>query len=55
MDGAAFAPLTSYHHGSGGTTMTPRITKGNGGSSSNMRKGMMAFLETFRNKQAATS
>ncbi|TKS83367.1 Amyloid beta A4 precursor protein-binding family B member 3 [Collichthys lucidus] len=55
MDGAAFPPLTSHHHGgSSGTMMTSRITKGNG-SSSNVRKGMMAFFETFRNKQTATS
>ncbi|XP_070773954.1 amyloid-beta A4 precursor protein-binding family B member 3 [Enoplosus armatus] len=55
MDSAAFPPLTSRHHGSSsGTMMMPRITKGNG-SSSNVRKGMMAFFETFRNKQAATS
>lgn len=55
MDGG-FAPLTSHHPGNGnGTAMTPRTSKGNGGSSSNVRKGMMAFLETFRNKQTATS
>ncbi|XP_044077794.1 amyloid-beta A4 precursor protein-binding family B member 3 isoform X3 [Siniperca chuatsi] len=55
MDSAAFPPLTSRHHGSSsGSMMMPRITKGNG-SSSNVRKGMMAFFETFRNKQAATS
>lgn len=54
MDGAAFPPLTSRLHGSGSTSMMPRITKGNG-SSGNVRKGMMAFFETFRNKQAATS
>ncbi|XP_072231623.1 amyloid-beta A4 precursor protein-binding family B member 3 [Leuresthes tenuis] len=53
MDSAAFPPLTSHHHGSSNLMMT-RITKGNGGSS-NVRKGMMAFFETFRNKQAATS
>ncbi|KAM3602143.1 uncharacterized protein V6R79_024973 [Siganus canaliculatus] len=54
MDGAAFPPLTSHLHGSsGGTMATARITKGN--SSSNVRKGMMAFFETFRSKQAATS
>uniref|UniRef100_UPI0037E7417D amyloid-beta A4 precursor protein-binding family B member 3 isoform X1 n=1 Tax=Semicossyphus pulcher TaxID=241346 RepID=UPI0037E7417D len=56
MDGAAFPPLTTCYHGSSssGAMMMPRITKGNG-SSSNVRKGMMAFFETFRNKQAATS
>uniref|UniRef100_A0A4W6EQQ2 Amyloid-beta A4 precursor protein-binding family B member 3 n=1 Tax=Lates calcarifer TaxID=8187 RepID=A0A4W6EQQ2_LATCA len=53
MDGAAFPPLTSRYHGSGSSAMmTPRMTKGNGGS---VRKGMMAFFETFRNKQTATS
>uniref|UniRef100_A0A3B4VN52 Amyloid-beta A4 precursor protein-binding family B member 3 n=1 Tax=Seriola dumerili TaxID=41447 RepID=A0A3B4VN52_SERDU len=53
MDGAAFPPLTSrYHGGSGSTMLTPRITKGN---SRSVRKGMMAFFETFRNKQTATS
>ncbi|XP_041657680.1 amyloid-beta A4 precursor protein-binding family B member 3 isoform X3 [Cheilinus undulatus] len=58
MDGAAFPPLTSHYHssssGSGSSMMVPRITKGIG-SSGNVRKGMMAFFETFRNKQAATS
>lgn len=54
MDAVAFPPLTSLLHGSSsGTVMTSRITKGNG--SGNVRKGMMAFFETFRNKQAATS
>lgn len=56
MDGATFTPFTSSYHGNGssGATamMAPRFTKGNG---SNVRKGMMAFFETFRNKQAATS
>ncbi|XP_055370638.1 amyloid-beta A4 precursor protein-binding family B member 3 isoform X2 [Betta splendens] len=46
MDGAAFPPLTSPHHSSGSTAMT---------KSSSVRKGMMAFFETFRNKRAATS
>ncbi|XP_069030934.1 amyloid-beta A4 precursor protein-binding family B member 3 isoform X1 [Embiotoca jacksoni] len=57
MDSAAFPPLTSHFHGgSSGSMMTARITKGNGGSSSSsVRKGMLAFFETFRNKQAATS
>lgn len=56
MDAVAFPPLTSHLHGSsGGPTGTQRAAKGNGGSSSNVRKGMMAFFETFRNKQAATS
>jgi len=57
MDSAAFPPLTSHQHGSSNSTlMMTRITKGNsGGGSSNVRKGMMAFFETFRNKQAATS
>ena len=50
MDGAAFPPLTSRHHGSSSSMLT---AKSNGGSG--MRKGMMAFFETFRNKQAATS
>ncbi|XP_060911785.1 amyloid-beta A4 precursor protein-binding family B member 3 isoform X1 [Labrus bergylta] len=57
MDGAIFPPLTAGYHGNsniGGSLMTQRIVKGNG-SSSNVRKGMMAFFETFRNKQAATS
>lgn len=54
MDGAAFPPLTSRHHGnSGGTAATAR--KGNGSNGGNMRKGMMAFFESFRSKQAATS
>ncbi|XP_014889808.1 amyloid beta A4 precursor protein-binding family B member 3 isoform X1 [Poecilia latipinna] len=54
MDGIAFPPLTSHHHGnsSSSTTLVP-MPKGS--SSSNVRKGMMAFFETFRNKQAATS
>ncbi|XP_036974542.1 amyloid-beta A4 precursor protein-binding family B member 3 isoform X4 [Acanthopagrus latus] len=56
MDGATFPPLSSRHHGgSSSSIMMPRITKGNGSSSSNVRKGMLAFFETFRNKQAATS
>ncbi|KAI3374066.1 hypothetical protein L3Q82_022635 [Scortum barcoo] len=54
MDSAAFPPLTARHHGNSSSTMMPRITKGNG-SSGNVRKGMMAFFETFRNKQTATS
>lgn len=55
MDSATFPPLTSRHNGgSSSTMMMPGITKGNG-SSSNVRKGMMAFFETFRNKQATTS
>ncbi|XP_047463537.1 amyloid-beta A4 precursor protein-binding family B member 3 isoform X2 [Mugil cephalus] len=53
MDAAAFPPLTSRHHGSGGgVVMAPRMVKGSG---SGVRKGMMAFFETFRSKQAATS
>ncbi|KAG7237361.1 hypothetical protein INR49_032451 [Caranx melampygus] len=53
MDGAAFPPLmSSYHGGSSSAIMTPRMIKGN---SSSVRKGMMAFFETFRNKQTATS
>uniref|UniRef100_A0A8C7XH58 Amyloid beta (A4) precursor protein-binding, family B, member 3 n=1 Tax=Oryzias sinensis TaxID=183150 RepID=A0A8C7XH58_9TELE len=44
MDGAVFPPLTSHT----GSLMT---TKG----SINVRKGMMAFFETFRTKQATTS
>ncbi|KAM9847143.1 amyloid-beta A4 precursor protein-binding family B member 3 [Aulostomus maculatus] len=52
MDGAAFPPLSSHLHNGSGAAMMPRITKGN---SSSVRKGMMAFFETFRNKQAATS
>ncbi|XP_041864834.1 amyloid-beta A4 precursor protein-binding family B member 3 isoform X3 [Melanotaenia boesemani] len=51
MDAAAFPPLTSHQHGGGSTSMSPGMMKGNGG----VRKGMMAFFETFRNKQAATS
>uniref|UniRef100_A0A3B4H323 Amyloid beta precursor protein binding family B member 3 n=1 Tax=Pundamilia nyererei TaxID=303518 RepID=A0A3B4H323_9CICH len=55
MDGAAFPPLTSRHHGgSSSSMMAQRMAKGSG-SSSSVRKGMMAFFETFRNKQAATS
>ncbi|XP_043997196.1 amyloid-beta A4 precursor protein-binding family B member 3 isoform X3 [Gambusia affinis] len=55
MDGVTFPPLTSHHHGnsSSSTTLVP-MPKGSS-SSSNVRKGMMAFFETFRNKQAATS
>uniref|UniRef100_A0A3Q4I1J7 Amyloid-beta A4 precursor protein-binding family B member 3 n=1 Tax=Neolamprologus brichardi TaxID=32507 RepID=A0A3Q4I1J7_NEOBR len=54
MDGA-FPPLTSRHHGgSSSSMMAQRMAKGSG-SSSSVRKGMMAFFETFRNKQAATS
>ncbi|KAM4545492.1 amyloid-beta A4 precursor protein-binding family B member 3 isoform 2-T2 [Odontesthes bonariensis] len=53
MDSAAFPPLTSHQHGSSSSSlMMTRRTKGNGGG---VRKGMMAFFETFRNKQAATS
>ncbi|CAK6979373.1 amyloid-beta A4 precursor protein-binding family B member 3 [Scomber scombrus] len=51
MDGASFPPFTSRLHGSGSTSMISRSTKSNG----NVRKGMMAFFETFRNKQSATS
>lgn len=54
MDAVTFPPLTSHHHETrSGTAGTQRVSKGNGGG--NMRKGMMAFFETFRNKQAATS
>ncbi|XP_029956704.1 amyloid-beta A4 precursor protein-binding family B member 3 isoform X1 [Salarias fasciatus] len=49
MDSAAFPPFTSRHHGNGSSTST---MKGNGNG---VRKGMMAFFETFRNKQTATS
>ncbi|XP_053704024.1 amyloid-beta A4 precursor protein-binding family B member 3 isoform X1 [Synchiropus splendidus] len=52
MDGAAFPPLTSHHHGNSGASVMPRISKGN---NSGVRKGMLAFFETFRNKQTATS
>ncbi|XP_034463174.1 amyloid-beta A4 precursor protein-binding family B member 3 isoform X2 [Hippoglossus hippoglossus] len=53
MDGATFPPLTSrYHSSSSSTMMTARIPKGNGSGS--VRKGMMAFFETFRHKQTAT-
>ncbi|XP_035481758.2 amyloid-beta A4 precursor protein-binding family B member 3 isoform X3 [Scophthalmus maximus] len=56
MDSAAFPPLTARYHSNGSSTMMmQRITKGNGGGSSGVRKGMMAFFETFRNKQTATS
>ncbi|XP_026212914.1 amyloid-beta A4 precursor protein-binding family B member 3 isoform X3 [Anabas testudineus] len=51
MDSAGFIPLSSQHHGSSSTVMQ-RTAKG---GSSSVRKGMMAFFETFRNKQAATS
>uniref|UniRef100_A0A3Q1FPW8 Amyloid-beta A4 precursor protein-binding family B member 3 n=1 Tax=Acanthochromis polyacanthus TaxID=80966 RepID=A0A3Q1FPW8_9TELE len=44
MDGAAFPPLSSRLHGSGSSSAMMAV-----------RKGMMAFFETFRNKQAATS
>uniref|UniRef100_A0A1A7X4C5 Amyloid-beta A4 precursor protein-binding family B member 3 n=1 Tax=Iconisemion striatum TaxID=60296 RepID=A0A1A7X4C5_9TELE len=49
MDSAAFPPLSSHHPGNSSTLTT--MTK----SSSSVRKGMMAFFETFRNKQATTS
>ncbi|KAM4546618.1 amyloid-beta A4 precursor protein-binding family B member 3 isoform 2-T2 [Fundulus diaphanus] len=52
MDGAAFPPLTSLHHSNSSSSTLVTSTKG---SSSNVRKGMLAFFETFRNKQAATS
>ncbi|XP_075996606.1 amyloid-beta A4 precursor protein-binding family B member 3 [Genypterus blacodes] len=48
MDG--FPPLSSRHHSNGPSAV--RVTKGTG--SSNMRKGMLAFFETFRNKQATS-
>ncbi|XP_060942230.1 amyloid-beta A4 precursor protein-binding family B member 3 [Limanda limanda] len=51
MDGAAFPPLASrYHSSSSSTMMTARIPKGSGG----VRKGMIAFFETFRHRQTAT-
>ncbi|XP_075888198.1 amyloid-beta A4 precursor protein-binding family B member 3 isoform X1 [Nelusetta ayraudi] len=54
MDAVAFPPLTSHLHSGSSTSisMTARNPKGSG---SNVRKGMMAFFETFRSKQAATS
>uniref|UniRef100_A0A3B5A2T4 Amyloid beta precursor protein binding family B member 3 n=1 Tax=Stegastes partitus TaxID=144197 RepID=A0A3B5A2T4_9TELE len=58
MDAAGFLPLSSGLHGGGSGSgggsamMASRMAKGNGGG---VRKGMMAFFETFRNKQAATS
>lgn len=56
MDAVTFPPLASLHREmSSITTGTQRVSKGNGGSSSNVRKGMMAFFETFQNKQATTS
>ncbi|KAM6907641.1 amyloid-beta A4 precursor protein-binding family B member 3 isoform 2-T2 [Xenentodon cancila] len=54
MDGAAFPPLVSRHHGSSSSSMLTVKSSGGVGSST-VRKGMMAFFETFRNKQTATS
>uniref|UniRef100_A0A3Q2FES5 Amyloid beta (A4) precursor protein-binding, family B, member 3 n=1 Tax=Cyprinodon variegatus TaxID=28743 RepID=A0A3Q2FES5_CYPVA len=51
MDGAAFPPLSSHHIRSSSSSLMS-ATKG---GSNNVRKGMMAFFETFRNKQTATS
>uniref|UniRef100_A0A8C5BAN2 Amyloid beta (A4) precursor protein-binding, family B, member 3 n=1 Tax=Gadus morhua TaxID=8049 RepID=A0A8C5BAN2_GADMO len=49
MDSSAFLPSPSYYHGGNG---------GKGGSSNcsntSAKKGMLAFFETFRNKQATT-
>ncbi|MED6244875.1 hypothetical protein ATANTOWER_026288 [Ataeniobius toweri] len=53
MDGATFPPLTSHHHRNSSSSST--LVTAAKGSSSNVRKGMMAFFETLRNKQAATS
>ncbi|MEQ2268980.1 hypothetical protein XENORESO_020088 [Xenotaenia resolanae] len=53
MDGATFPPLTSHHHRNSSSSST--LVTAAKGSSINVRKGMMAFFETFRNKQAATS
>ncbi|CAL8401349.1 unnamed protein product [Boreogadus saida] len=50
MDSSAFLPSPSYYHGGG--------NGGKGGSSNcsntSAKKGMLAFFETFRNKQATT-
>ncbi|XP_061607468.1 amyloid-beta A4 precursor protein-binding family B member 3 isoform X2 [Phyllopteryx taeniolatus] len=46
MDGATF-------HSGGNGGVSPR--KGNGAHGVGVRRGMMAFFDTFRNKQAATS
>ncbi|XP_047236017.1 amyloid-beta A4 precursor protein-binding family B member 3 isoform X1 [Girardinichthys multiradiatus] len=54
MDGATFPPLTSHHHRNSSSSSSTLVTTAKG-SSSNVRKGMMAFFETLRNKQAATS
>ncbi|KAM4620427.1 amyloid-beta A4 precursor protein-binding family B member 3 [Polymixia lowei] len=55
MDSSAFLPSPSCYHGSSTTTMA-RVTKGNGsGSNNSVKKGMLAFFETFRNKQATTN
>ncbi|XP_028322134.1 amyloid-beta A4 precursor protein-binding family B member 3-like isoform X2 [Gouania willdenowi] len=50
MDGAAFAPLMSLYHHDRSSTIG-RATKAGGG----VRKGMLAFFETFRNKQGTGS
>uniref|UniRef100_A0A1A8UM80 Amyloid beta (A4) protein-binding, family B, member 3 n=2 Tax=Nothobranchius furzeri TaxID=105023 RepID=A0A1A8UM80_NOTFU len=50
MDSAAFPPLSSHHPGTN-STLTAKMKN----SSSGVRKGMMAFFETFRNKQTTTS
>ncbi|XP_071370386.1 amyloid-beta A4 precursor protein-binding family B member 3, partial [Centroberyx affinis] len=57
MDGSTLCPLTSHYQGSSATMTMARVTKGNGsgGSNTSVRKGMLAFFETFRNKQATTS
>ncbi|XP_061596444.1 amyloid-beta A4 precursor protein-binding family B member 3 isoform X2 [Cololabis saira] len=53
MDGATFPPLVSRHYGSSSSTLTVKSNGGLGNTS--VRKGMLAFFETFRNKQTATS
>lgn len=56
MDGPTFSFLSSRHQGNSSSTATGSVTKGTvSGGSSSVRKGMLAFFETFRNKQAATS
>ena len=49
MDSSAFLPSPSYYHGS-------TASKGSSSNCSNTsaKKGMLAFFETFRNKQATT-
>ncbi|XP_034033459.1 amyloid-beta A4 precursor protein-binding family B member 2 isoform X3 [Thalassophryne amazonica] len=55
VDGSVISPNISHQHVGEITTLSPRATKNNGDGGSSVRRGMLAFFESLRNKQATTS